>query len=117
MASASEQAPVPGISLAGSMPLSTSSSSSSMRSSRPSELPSLVVPNGASPVQPSCHQPLAVLDEALGIGPAVLAEGGEHRGDDAREIAVSSACALPSLIGLLECPQAGIGMPGCLTGT
>src|SRR5262245_20884376 len=35
------------------MSLSTSSSSSSMRSSRPSELPSLVVPNGARPVQPS----------------------------------------------------------------
>jgi hypothetical protein len=52
-ASASEQAPVPGISTSGSSPSSTSSSKSSMRSSTPSELPSLVVPNGASPVQPS----------------------------------------------------------------
>jgi hypothetical protein len=29
------------------------------------------------------HQPLAVSDEPLGIGSAVLTEGGEHRGDDA----------------------------------
>ena len=32
------------------------------------------------------HQPLAVLHESLGIGAAVLAVGGENRGDDAREV-------------------------------
>src|SRR5689334_7883730 len=52
MASSSEHEPVPGISFAVSMSLSASSSNSSMRSSTPSELPSLVVPNGASAVQP-----------------------------------------------------------------
>src|SRR4029079_17179981 len=54
MVSDTDGVPVPGISLAGSISLSTISSSNSMRSSSPSELPSLVVPNGARPVQPSC---------------------------------------------------------------
>ena len=57
-----------------------------MRSSRPSELPSLVVPNGRQPGAALVQQPLAVLDEALGIRPAVLAVGGENRGDHAGEV-------------------------------
>ena len=73
--SATEHVPVPGISFAGSTPASTSSSSSSMRSSRPSELASLVVPNGARPVQPLLQQPIGMVDEAVGVGRAVVAEG------------------------------------------
>jgi hypothetical protein len=51
--------PTPGISFAAGTPAATSASSISIRSLRPSEFASLVVPKGASPVQPSassCRQ-------------------------------------------------------------
>ena len=89
-----------------------------MRSSMPSELPSLVVPNGRQSRAALLHQPLAVRDEPLRVRAAVLAERRQHRGDDAGEIAFACACASPRYK-VCRClaDQAGIGMPGCLTGT
>jgi dihydroxy-acid dehydratase len=116
MASAIEGAPVPGISLAGSMSLSTSSSRSSMRSSSPSELPSLVVPNGAKPVQPSCiSQSQWAMNRSVSGPPS--SPKGVSTGAMTPEKPFLSAMSLS--LALPECvrSQAGIGMPGCWTGT
>ena len=86
-----------------------------MRSSSPSELASLVVPNGASAVQPSAisHWQCSTKRSASG---SPSSPKGVRTGAMTPEKCdfFCHGCALASVC---LCLQAGMGMPGCGTGT
>ena len=86
--------PVPGISLAGSMP-AVDDLLEQLHALVEAERIGLA--GGAERGEARAaflHQPLAVLDEPVGIGRAILAEGSENRGDHAGE----SRCRLHGII-------------------
>ena len=92
MASASEQVPVPGISFGG---LDAAVDQLLQQLHALVEAERVALAGGAERREPRAalrHQPVRMIDEAPGVGIAVLAERGENRRDDALKLPFFCMC-------------------------